>query len=53
METEDTISHNSSHGKVVKGVGEVLPDVCIAVFSKTFIIESIAARMMRLKGPNE
>lgn len=41
MQTKDAIGYHRSHGEVVKGVGEVLPNVGIAVFSKAFIVESV------------
>lgn len=51
MQTKDTISHYSSHGEVVKGVGEVLPYVGVAVFSKAFIIEPVTfSRMIEYKS---
>ena len=43
MQTKDAIGHHGSHGEVVEGVGEVLPYVGIAVFSKAFIVESVTA----------
>lgn len=41
METEDLIVNKGCEGKVVEEVGEVFPNVCVAVLSKTFIVETV------------
>lgn len=41
MEAEDLIIDEGSKREVVEEIGEVLPDVGIAIFAKTFVIETI------------
>ena len=41
VETEDLVVDKGCEGEIVKEVGEVLPYVGVAVFSKTFIVEPI------------
>lgn len=41
METEDLAFNNCSHGKVIKEVSEVFPDIGVSILSETFIVESI------------
>lgn len=42
MEAEDLIFDDSSQGQVVKQLSELLPDICVAVFTQAFIIETIS-----------
>lgn len=41
MKTEDLVVDQGGQRKVVEEVGEVLPDVCVAVFSKALVVEAI------------
>lgn len=41
MEAEDLVVDEGGEGKVVEQVGKVLPNVGIAVFSETLIVESV------------
>lgn len=41
METEDLVINESSEGEVVEEVGEVLPDVCVAVLTKALVVEAV------------
>lgn len=41
VKAEDLVIDEGSEWKVVKEVGEVLPDVCISVFSETLVIEAV------------
>ena len=41
MKAKYAIGDDCSHWQVVEGVSEVLPNVCVAVFSEAFIIEAI------------
>lgn len=41
MEAEDLIFDDGSQGQVVKQLSELLPDICVAVFTQAFIIETI------------
>lgn len=41
MQAEDLIVDQCSKGKVIEQIGEIFPDVGVAILSKTFIIETI------------
>lgn len=41
MKTEDLVVDQGSEGKVVKEVGEVLPDIGVSVFAKTLVVETV------------
>lgn len=41
VEAEDLVVDKGSEGKVVEKIGEVFPYVCIAVLSKTLIVETV------------
>lgn len=41
METEDLVVDEGGQWKVVEEVGKVFPDIGIAVFSKTFVVEAV------------
>lgn len=41
MKTEDLVVDQGGQRKVVEEVGEVLPDVCVAVFSEALVVEAI------------
>ena len=41
VEAEDLIVNKCGEGKVVEEIGEVFPDVGIAVFSETLVIEAV------------
>ena len=41
VETEDLAVHQGGEGKVIKQVGEIFPNIGVAVLSQAFIIEPI------------
>ena len=41
MQTEDLVLDEGGKGKVVEEVGEVFPDIGIAVFSQAFVVETV------------
>jgi hypothetical protein len=41
VQTEDLVVDQGSEGEVVEQVGEVFPDVRIAILSKTLVVEAI------------
>lgn len=41
MKAEDLVLNECSKGKVVEKVGEVLPDIGIAVLAQAFVVEAI------------
>jgi len=41
VKAEDLVVNESGEGKVVEEIGEVLPDVCITVFTETLIVEAV------------
>lgn len=41
MEAENLILDDSSERQVIEELGELLPNVCVAILSQTFIIETI------------
>jgi hypothetical protein len=41
MQTEDLVVDKGGEGQVVEEICEILPYICVAVFSKTFVIESV------------
>lgn len=41
METENLVFDQGGQGKVVEQVGEVLPDIGVAVFSEALIVKSV------------
>lgn len=41
VQAEDLIVNQSSEWEVVKQVGKIFPDVCISIFAKAFIVESV------------
>ena len=50
METENTICHHGCHGKIIKSVGEMLPNIGVSVFTQTFVIKSITFEEQSKKG---
>ena len=44
MEAEDLVVDERGEREVVEQIGEVFPDVCIAVFSEALIVETIDLR---------
>jgi ribosome-binding ATPase YchF (GTP1/OBG family) len=41
VQTEDLVLDEGGKGKVVEEVGEVFPDIGIAVFSQAFVVETV------------
>ena len=41
VQTENTIRHDRRHGQIIKGVGKVLPDVGVAVFSQALVVKAV------------
>ena len=41
MKAENLILDDSSERQVIEELGELLPNVCVAILSQTFIIEAI------------
>ena len=41
MKAENTVLNHSCKGKVIKESGEVLPHICVSIFSQALIIETI------------
>lgn len=41
MEAEDLVVDEGGKGEVIEEVGEVLPNVCVAVFSQAFVVEPV------------
>jgi len=41
MKAEYLVINQGSQGQEIKQVGEIPPDVCVAVFSKAFVVEAI------------
>lgn len=41
METEDLAVNQCGQGKIVEKIGKVFPDIGIAIFPETFIVEAI------------
>ena len=41
MEAEDLVVDEGGEGKVVEEISEILPHVCVAVFSQTLIVEAV------------
>lgn len=41
VEAEDLVIDQSCQGKVVEEIGEIFPDVCVAVFSKALVVETV------------
>jgi hypothetical protein len=41
MKTENLVIDQGSEGEVVKEVGEILPDISVSVFAKTFVVETV------------
>lgn len=41
METEDLSVDQGSEGQVIEKVGEIFPDIGVAVFSQTFVVEAV------------
>jgi hypothetical protein len=41
VQTEDLVLNEGGEGKVVEEVGEVFPNIGVAVFSQAFVVESI------------
>lgn len=41
MQAEDVSFDDGGQRKVVEQLGEVLPNICIAIFTKAFIIEAV------------
>jgi hypothetical protein len=46
MHTEDLALDDRSERKIIKDVGDVLPDIAISVLSLAFIVESIELRCL-------
>lgn len=41
VKTENLVVDQGSEGEVVKEVGEILPDISVSVFAKTFVVETV------------
>lgn len=41
MDAEDLVIDDDGEGQVIEHVGEVVPDVCVAVFAIAFCIEAV------------
>lgn len=41
MQAEDLVVNQGGEGEVIEEVGEVFPDIGVAVFSKTFVVEAV------------
>ena len=41
MKTEDLVVNQGCQGKVIEEIGEVFPDIGIAVFSQALIVEAV------------
>ena len=41
MNTEYLVVDDHTQGQEIKHISEIMPNICVAVFSKTFVIESI------------
>lgn len=41
VQTEDLTVNEGSQRQVIEQIREILPDICVSVFSKTFIVESV------------
>lgn len=44
VEAEDLIVDEGGKGEIVEQIGEVFPDIRIAILSKTFVVEAINLR---------
>lgn len=41
MKAEDLVVDEGGEGKVIEEIGEVLPNVCISVFSKALVVKTV------------
>lgn len=41
VKTEDLVIDKGGKGEVVEKIGEVLPDICISIFSKALVVEAV------------
>lgn len=41
MKTEDLVVDQGGKGEVVEEIGEVLPDICVAVLAQALVVEAI------------
>ena len=41
MKAEDLVVDEGGEGKVIEEVGEVLPNICIPVFSEALVVEAV------------
>ena len=41
MQAKDLVLDEGGEGQVVEEIGEVFPDVCVAVFTEAFVIEAV------------
>jgi hypothetical protein len=41
MQAEDLVLDESGKGEEVEEVGEVFPDICVAILSEAFVVETI------------
>lgn len=48
MKAEDLFLNNSSEGKVVEELCELLPDLGIAVLSQALVVESVASNQIEI-----
>jgi hypothetical protein len=44
VQAKDAVRDHRRHRKVVKGIGEMLPYVCVSIFSEALIVESVDLR---------
>ena len=41
MKTEDLVVDQGGKGEVVEEIGEVLPDICVAVLAQALVVEAV------------
>mmetsp|Transcript_100557 Transcript_100557/g.288940 ORF Transcript_100557/g.288940 Transcript_100557/m.288940 type:complete len:89 (-) Transcript_100557:407-673(-) len=44
VQTKYAIGNHCSHWEIIKGIGEVLPDIGVPVLSETFIVKPVHLR---------
>lgn len=44
MQAEDLILDQGGEGEEIEQVGEILPDVCVAVFTEALVVETVYLR---------
>ena len=49
MEAENLTFNNCSEREIVEKFSKLFPDICISIFSKAFIIETISIIISKLK----